>query len=140
MTSSAKGTALFTSATSGVGAIHRADRFAKRGFDPRRPQPGGSSEATTLNRADQPAVVTAKKPARILLVDAGLALQESHLLLLRSIPAIVETLVSSADMYLHEEHGYWVSIPDCERLLGRPEGKSDKPVATYRAVAERLAL
>jgi hypothetical protein len=90
MTSSAKGTALITSATSGVGAIHRADRFAQRGFDLRRPQPGGSSETTTLNRADQPAVVTAKKPARILLVDAGLALQESHLLLLRSIPAIVE--------------------------------------------------
>jgi len=33
------------------GGAVRADRFARRGFDPRRPQPRGSPEVTTLNRA-----------------------------------------------------------------------------------------
>jgi hypothetical protein len=65
---------------------------------------------TTLNRADQPLLVTSKKPARILLVDAALVLQESHLLLLQMIPAIVERLTSCADMYLHEGHGYALVI------------------------------
>ncbi|HTW80665.1 MAG TPA: hypothetical protein VME23_14055 [Terracidiphilus sp.] len=65
---------------------------------------------TTKNRADQALCVTRTKPARILLVDAALALQESHLLLLRSIPAIVEALTSCADMYLHKEHGYALVI------------------------------
>jgi hypothetical protein len=35
-------------ACSSVGAVH-ADRFARRGFDPRRSQPRGSPEVTTLN-------------------------------------------------------------------------------------------
>jgi hypothetical protein len=65
---------------------------------------------TTLDRADQRLVVTAKTRARILLVDAALALQESHLLLLRSIPAIVESVASCADMYLQEEHDYALVI------------------------------
>lgn len=65
---------------------------------------------TMLNRTDQPHVVARKKPARILLVDAAPALDEWHLLLLRSIPAIVETLASCADLYLHQEHGYALVI------------------------------
>lgn len=65
---------------------------------------------TTPKRAYQSLVVTAKKPPRILLVDAALALQESHLLLLRTIPAIVETLVSYADLYLHEQQDYVLVI------------------------------
>jgi hypothetical protein len=100
---SSKGDALTTSAS---GVVRHADRFTQRSFDSRRPQPGGLSELTTLNRADQALVVMAKEPPRILLVDAALALEESHRLLLRSIPAILKTLASCADMYLHEEHGY----------------------------------
>ena len=65
---------------------------------------------TTLIRAVQPPAVTAKRLPRILLVDALLALQESHLSLLRSIPAIVHTLTCCADMYVHEEHGYALVI------------------------------
>lgn len=52
MTSSPTCTALITSASSSVGAVH-ADRFARRGSDPGRPQPGGSSEVTTLNLANE---------------------------------------------------------------------------------------
>jgi hypothetical protein len=110
MARSPKGADRIRSASSNVGSVHYAARFAHRGFDPRRLPPGGSPEVTALNRADQHLAVTGKKPARILLVDAALALQESHLLLLRSIPAIVETLTSCADMYLHEEHGYALVI------------------------------
>jgi hypothetical protein len=43
---------------------------------------------------------------RILQVNGALALRELHLALLRSIPAIVETLISCADKYLHEEQAY----------------------------------
>jgi hypothetical protein len=93
-------------ASSGVGAAHYAGRFAHRGFTSRGPQPGETPEAIARSRADQSDAVTTKEPARILLVDATLALHESHLSLLRSIPAIVETLTSCADMYLHEERDY----------------------------------
>jgi hypothetical protein len=63
-----------------------------------------------VNRAEQSTIVSAKKQARILLVDAVKALQESHLLLLRSTSAIVETLACCADMYFHEGHGYALVI------------------------------
>jgi hypothetical protein len=110
MTSFPEGAILVTSASSGDGGIHHANRIAHRGFDPRLLQPVGTPEAATLNRAEQDLVVTTKTPPRILLVDAALALLESHLLLVRSIPAIVETLASFADMYLHEERGYALVI------------------------------
>lgn len=109
MTLSPKGTAFMASASSGVGAFHH-DRSPRRGFGPGRPQTAGSSEVTTHNRADQSLVNTAKKPPRILLVDAALALCELHLLLLRSIPAIVVTLASCEDLYLHEEPTYALVI------------------------------
>jgi hypothetical protein len=78
MTSSPKGAALITSASSSA--------------------------------ADQGVGVTAKKAARILLVDEEPALHESHLLLLRSIPAIVETVACCADLYLHEQRDYALVI------------------------------
>jgi hypothetical protein len=96
-------------ASSSVGGLD-SNCFASEDFHPCRPQPGGSSEATALNRADVSLAVSAKKLPRILLVDATLALREFHLGLLRSIPAIVETLASCADMYLHEEHAYALVI------------------------------
>jgi hypothetical protein len=76
------------------------------------PRPQLSSpDVTDLDRAGGACGSTAeKKPARILLVDGARALHESHLLLLRSIPAIVETLVSCADMYLHKDHDYELVI------------------------------
>jgi hypothetical protein len=110
MISSQTSTSPITSGSaSGVGG-RNSNRFAREDFDPYRPQPGGSSAATTLNRADVSLVVSAKKPPRILLVDATLALREFHLVLLRTIPAIVETLASCADIYLHEEHAYALVI------------------------------
>jgi hypothetical protein len=107
MTSPPKSTALVASAFSGAA---RADRFVRRGVEPRHPQPGDSSEATTFNRADRPLVVSAKRPPRILVVDAALALDGLHVELLRSIPAIVKSLASCADMYLHKEHAYALVI------------------------------
>ena len=86
------------------------NRFAREGFDSCPPQLGGSSEARALNRADVPFIVSSKKPPRILLLDATLALRKYHLDLLRSIPAIVETLASCADMYLHQEEAYALVI------------------------------
>jgi hypothetical protein len=74
------------------------------------PRPGGSSEVTTLHRANERHPAAAKTPPRILLVDAARALHELHLALLRSIPAFVELLPSCADMYLHREHGYALVI------------------------------
>jgi hypothetical protein len=50
------------------------------------------------------------KAPRILLVDAALALHELHLMLLRSIPAVVDTLISSADMYFHQGQAYALVI------------------------------
>ncbi len=109
MTPSPKSRNLITSAYPAVGT-ERGDHFAYGGFDPYHMQPGGSLEVTAPDRGDQGLLVAVKKPARILLVDAARALQESHLLLLRSIPAVVETLASCADMYLHEEHNYALVI------------------------------
>ncbi|MGB6743904.1 MAG: hypothetical protein WBE38_09605 [Terracidiphilus sp.] len=110
MISSQKGTAPIRSGVSSSVSGPHADWFAREGFDPRRPQSGGPSEVSALNGADEPLVASAKKPPRILLVDAVLALHELHRELLRSIPAIVETLASCTDMYAHEEHAYALVI------------------------------
>lgn len=109
MTSSPKGTGLIASASAGV-AVGRPDRAVRGGFDPGRPQSGKLSETTTLHRAEHPVVGTAKTLPRILLVDATLELHELHLLLLRSIPAMVETLASCADLYLHQAPHYALVI------------------------------
>lgn len=109
MTSSPKGTAPFSGETSGLGAAHHFDHFAPGSFDPGKLRLSESFEAAQLNRTHQSPVV-ASTPPRILLVDAALALQKLHLLLLRSIPAIVEALASCADMYLHDKHGYVLVI------------------------------
>jgi len=87
-----------------------SNRLVLKGFDSCRPQPGSPFEATALNRADVSLIVSAKNPPRILLVDATLALCESHLVLLRYIPAIVETLSSCKEMYVHEERAYALVI------------------------------
>jgi hypothetical protein len=92
-------------ASSRVGGL-KSNRFAREDFDPCRPQPGGSSEATALNRAEVSLTGSAKEAPRILLVDATLALREFHLELLRSIPSIVESLAFCAETYVHEGHGY----------------------------------
>lgn len=126
MNSSPKDAALTRSASSGDGAAHHADRFVQRGLDPRPPQSPGLSEVTTQNRANRSIVVTAREPARILLVDAALALNESHVSLLRSIPAIVVILTSYADMYLHEEHGYALVI-----LALHPQARRDCEAARF---------
>jgi hypothetical protein len=137
MSSSPKCTALIARGSSSVGAIH-ADSFPSPGFDPRHPQPCGSSEVTTLSRADRSLVVSAKKPARILPVDAALALCELHITLLRSIPAFVEKLVSCADMYLHEEDAYAIVI-----LVLHPQARETAEVAHFvrhRWSAARILL
>jgi hypothetical protein len=110
MTSSRKGAVLIRSASSGDDAVYDVDRFSRRGFHPRRTHLGLSPQTTTPNRADQPPTFSANTPARILLVDGSFILSESHLLPLQSIPAIVETLGSCADMYLHKGHGYALVI------------------------------
>jgi hypothetical protein len=110
MALSPNGTALIGSAPSGDGGAHQADRLVQRGVDPRTPQPAGLRELTTQNRANRSIVLTARKPDRILLIDAALALNESHVSLLRSIPAIVVSLASYAGMYLHEERCYALVI------------------------------
>lgn len=106
MTSSPTGEALITN---GSGAVHQAERFAQRKFDPRQPQPRGLSELTKRNRANQ-SLVTAKEVPLILLVDEALKLHASHLKFLRSMPATVETLASCFDMYLHGGRGYALVI------------------------------
>lgn len=95
--------------SSGVGGLS-GNRIARRDFDPSRPEPGGSSEATGLNRAEVSLIGSAKEAPRILLVDATLALGEFHLECLRSIPSVVETLASCAEMYVHEGLGYALVI------------------------------
>jgi hypothetical protein len=87
-----------------------SNRLGRKGFDSCCPQPGSPFEATALNRVDVSHIVSAKNPARILLVDAALGLRECHLELLRSIPAIVEILGSCADMYVHKERAYALVI------------------------------
>lgn len=95
--------------SSSIGGIN-GTYFAREEFDACRQQAGRSSEATGLDRADASLVVSPKRLPRILLVDATLGLREYHLELLRSIPAIVETLASCVDMYLHEEQVYSLVI------------------------------
>jgi len=76
----------------------------------RTPQLPGLPRVTALNQAGQPLGATERTPARILLVDAALALHESHVLFLQSIPATVDTLSSCADMYLHPGNDYALVI------------------------------
>ena len=125
MTSSPKVAALVTSGSSTVGGI-RADSFASPEFDPRHQQPHGSSEVTTLSRVDRSLVVSAKRPPRILLVDAAPARCELHIALLRSIPAFVEEVVCCADLYLHEEDAYALVI-----LVLHPEARETAEVAKF---------
>jgi len=137
MSSSPKCTALVTSGSSSVGAID-ADSLARRGSDPLHPQPRGSSEVTTLSRASRCFVVCARKPLRIVLVDVALALHELHMMLLRSIPAFVEKLVSCADMYAHGEDAYALVI-----LVLHPRAKETPEVAhfvRYRWSVARILL
>lgn len=103
-------TSRITSGRSSSADCLNSDRCACEGFDLRRPQPRGSSEATVLNQAGVALIVSEKRTPRILLVDAALALRELHIALLRSIPAFVEKLVSCADMYVHEEDAYALVI------------------------------
>ena len=95
--------------SSRVGGLD-GNRIAREYSDPCCSELGGSSEATELNRDDLSLIVFAKERPRILLLDATHAMRECHLDLLRSIPAIVETLASCADMYLHEKHAYSLVI------------------------------
>jgi hypothetical protein len=137
MTSSRNAGALIASGSSGFGTVH-ADRFALTDLDPRPPQSRGSSELTTMGRADRSLVVYAEKPPRILLVDAAIALHELHLVLLRSIPAIVESSASSTDMYLHKEHAYALVI-----LVFPPKSRETTEAADYvrhRWSAARILL
>ncbi|MGA7832581.1 MAG: hypothetical protein WCA21_16610 [Terracidiphilus sp.] len=137
MSSSPQCTAFITSGSSSLAAIH-AGSFASEGFDPRNPQPRGSSEVATLSRVDQCLVVPAKKPPRILLVDAALALCELHIVLLRSLPALVEKLVSCVDMYLHDEDAYALVI-----LALDPQARETADVAHFvrhRWSAARILL
>jgi hypothetical protein len=83
-------------------------------------------EVIALNRADRSVIFTAKKPHRILLVDAAQALHELHLALLRSIPACVETLSSCSDMYFHEERAYALVI-----LVPHPQSKETAEAAQF---------
>ncbi len=80
----------------------------------------------------------AKRPPRILLVDVALLLHEMHLMLLRSIPAIVESLTSSGEMYIHNEHGYALVI-----LVFPPKSRETTEAADYvrhRWSAARILL
>ena len=95
--------------SSRVGGLD-GNRTAREDCDLSRPEPGGASEATELNRDDVSLIVYAKERPRILLLDATHAVRECHLELLRSIPALVETLASCADMYLHAEYAYSLVI------------------------------
>ncbi|MGD0891416.1 MAG: hypothetical protein ABR923_07775 [Terracidiphilus sp.] len=82
--------------------------------------------ATTMNRAEQSDLVPAKIQVRILLVDVAQTLEDSHLLLLRSIPAMVERLACCADMYVHKGCGYALVI-----LALHPGSRETSDVANY---------
>jgi len=128
---------LFASASTGVGDI-RAHSFARRGFYPSGPQPPESFEVPSLVRPGGTLVVSAEKPARILLVDVALALYDMHTTVLRSIPAFVEKLVSCADMYLHKGEAYAVVI-----LVLHPQAAETAEVAHFvrhRWSAARILL
>lgn len=64
--------------------------------------------------------------ARILLVDESHVLEEAHVVLLRSIPASVESLCSCADMYLHKGHDYALVI-----LVLHPESRETAEAAFF---------
>lgn len=137
MTSSPKCTALIPSATSSVGDIY-ANSFSRRGFDPRREQPPGSFEVPGLSGAGGSLVFSAEKQARILLVDAALALYDLHITLLRSIPAFVQKLASCGDMYLHKEDAYALVI-----LVFHPQARETSEAAHFvrhRWSAARILL
>jgi len=128
---------LITSGSSGFGVVY-ADRFAREQCDPRFPQMGESLEATKVIRAGRSLLDSAKRPPRILLVDPALALHELHLTLLRSIPAIVETLGSCAELYLHKEHSYALVI-----LVLSPKSSETTEAADFvrhRWTAARILL
>ena len=125
MTSSPKCIALVTGASSSVRAID-SDCFALWSFYSRHQQLRGPSEVTALNGADESLVISARKPPQILLVDAALALHELHVTLLRSIPALVEKLVSCTDLYFHEEDAYALVI-----LVFHPHARERAEVARF---------
>ena len=110
MISNPKGAALIASGTHSAVNAGCADRSAPRGFSPGLPQPTGSRSVIMLSRINQFPPVSAEQPPRILLVGAALALRELHLALLRSVPAIVESLGSCIDMYRHEGGPYALVI------------------------------
>lgn len=115
-----------------------ADRFASRECDPRFPQTGGLLEPTKLSRAGRFLLDSARRPPRILLVDAALALHELHIRLLQSIPAIVETLASCAELYLHKEQGYALVV-----LMFPPKSRETTEAADFvrhRWTAARILL
>jgi hypothetical protein len=138
MISTPKGAAFIRSAfSSGVGAA-RASGFALRGFDSRGSQPAGSYAPATLNRVDRSSALSAERLPRILLADAALALHELHLVLLRSISAIVETLASCTDLYFHEGHAYALII-----LVLHPQSRETAEAAHFvrhRWSAARILL
>ncbi len=137
MASSLKREDLITSASSRVGVVH-TNRIVRRDTDPRRSQPGGLSEVVALSRYDRPHVVSSKRPPRILVVDSALGLGKLHLVFLRSIPAIVETVASCADMYLHQERAYALVI-----LVLDPRAKETAEAAHFvrrRWSAARILL
>jgi hypothetical protein len=138
MISSHKGTTdIRSGASSSLSAI-QSDCFARGRFDFRHKQPGRPSEVSGLNGGDGSLVVSAKKVPRILLVDTALTLHELHLELLRSIPAMVETLASCSDIYLHEEDAYELVI-----LVLQPQATETAEVAHFvrhRWSAARILL
>jgi len=125
MSLSQKGTLILTSASSSIGGV-RGSRSGFRGCDPRSLQQYKSSELSALHQADKPLVICPKSLDRILLINAGLALGELHLALLRSIPAIVESLASCSDLYLHEGRDYALVI-----LVLRPKSKEAAEAAQF---------
>jgi hypothetical protein len=108
-----------------IGAVH-ADPFAHPGFVFRRAQEARSQEVTTLNRTDRSVIGPATKLPHILLVDAARTLHESHLALLRSIPACVEALGSCSEMYFHDVRAYALVI-----LVPHPQSKETAEAAQF---------
>ena len=125
MGSSLKGNRVTADSSRSI-AFANADRRACWGGVSPVAEPAESYEETALNRVDRSIVCSAKKPPRILLVDEARALHELHLVLLRSIPACVETLSSCSDMYFHKEHAYALVI-----LVPHPESKETAEAAQF---------
>ena len=126
MISTAKGATPITSAfSSGVGTAH-AGGFALRGFNSLSSRPAGSYEPATLNRVDRSLALSVERLPRILLADTAFALRGLHLVLLRSISAIVETLASCTDLYFHEGHAYALII-----LVLHPQSRETTEAAHF---------